>query len=237
MASVPVMAVVYAILSVGLALLAGGLVGLLQWLRVRRAGVADGPTHLTGLARPIEGRTVSAPAADAEALCAAWELQARRGGADRPSWTTVAEGTATTNFTLQADEGDVRVEPRAARFDLGEDFLEEIDGRDALPDAVAEAAGPEVSMADDEFYRLVEGRLAVDDPVSVTGRVASAAEGSPVVDGPADSSYLARLLGVPFVIADPDRGGGLGVLRDRAITGFVFGLPPTLLALVLLFPP
>lgn len=237
MTSGPVLAVLVAILAGGLALVLGGGIGLIQWLRVGRRGSNPGPIHLTGRAKPIGGEPPSAPVSGEAALCSQWRLEREEGRVTRPVWRTVEDGGEQDPFELEMDGDRVRLETATADLDLAEDLEVIVDGPADLPEAIVDRLDDEADWDGDDRYRLVEARIETGDRLSVTGRLSTGQDGTPTVAGPASPSLLGRLFGVPFVVADADRDGGAGRLRDRAIAGFVLGLPPTLLAIVLLFPP
>lgn len=237
MTSAPVLAVVFAILAGGLALVCGGAIGLLQWLRVRRRGARPGQVHLTGRGEPIGDERINATVSGEAALCSQWRLEREEGRVTRPVWRTVEGASDAAAFELEADGDRVHLEPEGADFDLADDLERTVAEPADLPDAIGDRLADEPAWDDDARYRLVEARIEAGDRLSVSGRLSTGVDGEPTVAGPADPSLLGRLFGVPFVVADADRDGGAGRLRDRAIAGFVLGLPPTLLAIVLLFPP
>lgn len=236
MPSLTVLSVVVAILVGGLALVVGGLVGLVQWLRIRSRGAAPGPVGLWGRCRPLEGAPLTAPVTGEPALCYRWRLEREAGRVTRPVWQTVGSGDGRTAFDLQTEEDGVRILPEGAELDLETDEELVLETRKDLPDSIEDRLDTVPEFGDEDRYRLVEERLEGGDRVSVTGRL-SKSSGTPTIAGPRSPSLVARLFAVPFVVADAGRDGGAGRLRDRAIAGFVLGLPPTLLAIVLLFPP
>lgn len=237
MASLPVQAIVFTILGLGLALIFAGIVGAVQWLRIGRRGVAAGAVSLTGRCQAVDGGSLTAPVTAEPALCYAWRLEREGGRLTRPVWQTVEDGAECVPFEL-ADEADsIRVEPAAADLDLADDHSVLLSEPDDLPAAVADRLETGPYLDGDDRFRLVEAWLDPGDRISVTGHLSREEGETPTVAGPASPSLLGRLLGVPFVVADADRDGGAGRLRDRAIAGFVLGLPPTLLSIVLLFPP
>lgn len=238
MASVPVHALVLGILALGLALVVGGGINGLRWAWLRRDGDPDpGPVRLTGRCRPIDGESVpTAPVSGRPALYYEWRLERRGGRLARPVWEPVEGASERRPFELETADGPVRIEPSGAAYEPPRDPDVTVDDPETLRETAAEleatVPGPDAA----ENFRLVEYRLEDGDEVSVTGRL-TADGATRRIAGPASPSLVGRLLGVPFVVADADRDGGLGRLRDRAIAGLVLGLPPTLLALVLLFPP
>jgi hypothetical protein len=236
MPSLPVLSIVVAILVGGLALVVGGLVGLVQWLRIRTRGVASGPVDLRGRCRPLEESSLTAPVTGEPALCYRWRLEREAGRVTRPVWQTLESGDERTAFDLVTDDDTVRVTPTGADLDLETDEELLLETREDLPDSIENCLEEVPEFGDEERYRLVEERLEGGDRVSLTGRL-SKSSGTSTVAGPRSRSLVARLFAVPFVVADAGRDGGAGRLRDRAIAGFVLGLPPTLLAIVLLFPP
>jgi hypothetical protein len=220
-------------------LLLAGAVGLGQYLRLRRrrGSVEPGPTWLSGTARPADGAEVTAPVSGESALCVAWALEREGGRVARRVWRTVETGRREVPFVLETAAGPVRTDPANASLDLVEDHAETFDDHTALREAMP-ASSADVSLDDQtDRYRLTEHRIAAGDVVDASGTLGTSPDDPPTLSGPADTSIPRRLLGVPFVLADSDRDGGAGLLRDRALAGFVLGLPPALLALVLLFPP
>lgn len=237
MTSLLVQATVLSILGLGLALLFGGLVGAAQWLRVERRGVAPGAVSLAGRCRAIEEDTVTAPVSDETALCHEWHLEREAGRVTRPVWRTVTRGGERVPFEVRSDDQWVQVDPESADMDLADDTVEVLSESADIPPSVAARLESLPELDGDERYRLVERRLEPSDQVAVTGRLLGDGPDRPTVAGPTLPGLVGRLFGVPFTIADVDRDGGRGRLRDRAIAGFVLGLPPTFLSLVLLFPP
>ncbi len=225
------------LLGSGLVLLAGA-VGLVQYLRLRRrhGSLEPGPVSLSGTARRGDTDELVGPVSGEPALCVEWALEREGGKVARRVWRTVERRRDGTRFTLETDAGSIRVDPANASIDLNEDRAEVFDDsgelRGALPSSLADA---DLDQAD--RFRLTEWRLSDGDAVDATGHIERRRDGAPTLTGPAEPSLARRLVRVPFVLADPDREGGAGVLRDRALAGFVLGIPPALLALVLLFPP
>jgi hypothetical protein len=221
--------------AVVLLLGAGGLAQYLR-LRRRRGALEPGSAWLSGTARPAGDDLVTAPISDEPALCVEYALEREGGKVARRVWRAVETERASVAFDLETHAGTVRVDPSDASLDLAEDAAETFDDptalREALPASMADAA-----LDDADRYRLTEWRLSPGDAVDATGRLQAGGTGPPTLSGPGGSTTRRRLLSVPFVLADPGRDGGAGAVRDRAFAGFVLGLPPALLALVLLFPP
>jgi len=255
MAAAPVTALVVAILALGLVLLLGGAVATLQWLRVwrrrreRPARLEPGLVALEGACRALGPE--EPPPAPLSGVSACWsELRLERDAGDvsRSSWRTEAHEEGAETFRLETPAGTVRVDPADAIVDLGADETVAVDP-DADPEELRDAAGSlDVDLENgrlrigpwtldpEERHRLVERRLEPGDEVTVTGQLEAGDDAATIAGAPTDT-WRSRLLAVPLVVAD---GGGESAsyrLRNRAIVGFVFGLPPTLLALVLLFPP
>lgn len=239
MPSAAVLAIVYAILAGGLAVLLVGAVGLAQWLRLRVRGAGldrDGVARIAGVARSIDGvERVVAPVSGEPALCVEWAVQREGGRVARRVWRPVAAGSDRVMLAVEAEGGTVRIDPADASLALDADATVPVEESADLPDGLA-AAAEALENGDAERYRLVEHRLDPGDRVTATGVLATGHD-SPRLRGQAVPRLVERLLAVPFVLADDGRDDGVGIVRDRAVAGFVLGLPPTLLALVLLFPP
>jgi hypothetical protein len=256
MAAAPVTALVVAILALGLVLLGGGALATLQWLRVwrrRRERPARQQPGLVALQGTCLAAGTGEPApAPLSAVPACWSvlgLERDAGDVSRSSWRPEAREERAGDFRLETPAGTVRVDPADAIVDLGADETVALDP-DAEPATLRDALGSlDVDLEDgrlrvgdwgldsDEHYRLVERRLEPGDEVSVTGRLEPGGDAVGTIDGPATDTWRSRLFSVPFVVADEGGESASHRLRNRALVGFVFGLPPTLLALVLLFPP
>lgn len=223
------------LLGSALVLLAGA-VGLGQYLRLRRrrGDLEAGPAWLAGTARAMDGEGVTAPVSGEPALCVEWTVEREGGKVARRVWRTVDSGRVGGTVRLETEAGAVRLDPADASLDLAEDYAETFDDPSILRETVP---APVHDVEDADRYRLTERRIDPGDDLDATGHLGAAADDGPTLAGPDDPSIPRRLFGVPFVLADPDRDGGAGVLRDRALAGFVLGVPPALLALVLLFPP
>lgn len=237
MASAPALALVFAILVGGIAILLVGAVGAFQWIRlVARGSNPDrgGPVRVAGRAQPLEDAVhVTAPISNESALCYEWVLERDAGQRARTDWRSVTSGSDRVMLAIKNDTGTIHVDPKDAALALAIDETRLVEGAQELPEELSAVAA---SIEPDERYRVVERRLAPDDPLTATGTL-TIADGAAHLHRPSVPWLVERVLAVPFVIADPSRDDGIGLVRDRAIAGFVLGLPPTLLSLVLLFPP
>lgn len=259
MAAAPVDALVLAILALGLVLLLGGLVATLQWVRVWRRRRANPPSldpglvALDGTCRAVDGHTPTpAPLSGIPSTSVTITLERDAGDVSRPAWQEVGQDGHLQPFGLEAPAGTVRVDPAEAIVDLGADATVAVEPDTSLEDLQEAAAGLDVTrqgggleigpwdLDPEERYRLVERRLEPGDDVSVTGRLdthGSTTDIAGTVSGPPAGTWRSKLLSVPFVVADDGGESASYRLRNRILVGFVLGLPPTLLALVLLFPP
>lgn len=259
MADGPVLALVLAILGLGLSLLLGGAVATLQWARVwRRRRATPQPLDLGLVA--LDGTTcavedhppTAAPLSGEPACCVTIALERDAGAVSRPAWQEVQARDHRGPFGLETPAGTVRVDPAAAVVDLGSDETVVVESdaapedlRDALHGFAVTRSGGHLDVGaweldPDERYRLIERRLDPGDTVAVTGRLdtdptATATAGS--ISGPPADTWRSKLLSIPFVVADDGGESASYRLRNRALVGLVLGMPPTLLALVLLFPP
>lgn len=218
-------------------ILLAGAVGLGQYLRLRRrrGSLEPGPAWLSGTAQPIDN-VLTAPISSESVLCVEWVIQREGGKVARRFWRTVETGRDGVWFTIHTDRGRVRVDPATASLDLPDGHTETFDDPAALRKALP-ATNYHRDFDGADRYRLVERRLSAGDSVDATGTLRTSDGDNRLLAGSDESSILRRFTGVPFVLADPARDGGGGVLRDRALAGFVLGVPPALLSLVLLFPP
>jgi hypothetical protein len=232
------LALLLGILLGSVIILLAGAVGLAQYLRLRRrrGSIASGPAWLSGTARAADSGEITAPLSGEPALCVGWAVEREGGKVARRVWRDVETGCEGGPFRLETAAGPVRIDPANASLDLAEDHAETFDElatlRDELPASVTD-----VDIEEADRYRLTERRIGAGDAVDAAGYIHTPSADLPTLTGPADPSIFRRLGRVPFVLADPDRDGGAGMLRDRALAGFVLGVPPALLALVLLFPP
>ncbi|MFB6309546.1 MAG: GIDE domain-containing protein [Salinirussus sp.] len=237
MAFAPALALVLVILAGGITTLLIGAIGVLQWLRLRfGAGLVDheGPTRLAGVARTLNQRDdIHAPLSGERAVCVEWVIEREAGKVASRVWRDVVSASERTEFTLETSDRRVQVDPTSARLALDVDDTAVIETEADLPTELQTAVE---HIDPDERYRLVERRIAPGDRVTATG-VLTRQNDRVRLRAPAVPRLVARLLAIPFVIADEGRDDGVGLVRDRAIAGFVLGLPPTLLSLVLLFPP
>lgn len=257
--------ILVSILGAGLAMLTYGAIGLVQLARFRRGDRTDGgplePGVLAvrGQVQPTaDGQTVRSPVTARPAVVYEYSIQRKVGGPATPDWRSVGGGQNSVPFRLETDDGLALVEPQGAGLELPVadevEFVadpDEIDPGDPPVDAlVVDDATDRVYVGDfgletGEIYRVVERRIEPDDELAVAG-VASAVDAeSESGDRPADDPVVAfrsrggslrRAVGMPYAIGDAE-GGAATRLRNRALTGLLFGLPLVMLSGVYLLAP